>query len=54
MYYDRLVDDADRAWLFSYLEEAVKNDLASDIHVLLKHLDFNKDGIIDIYMYKYL
>ena len=44
MYYDRLVDDSDRAWLIGYLEEVLRNELNTEWNDLFKHLDFNGDG----------
>ena len=46
MYYDRLVDDADRKWLVDYLSECMSQEFGADFNELFKHLDFNKDGKI--------
>lgn len=49
VYYDRLVDDSDRAWLVKNLKEVVKAEFNINFDKLFEHLDFNKDGKYTIY-----
>ena len=44
MYYDRLVDDSDRAWLVKFLKTTMKTELDTNFDELFKHLDANNDG----------
>ena len=44
VYYDRLVDDADHEWLYSYMQGTVKKYLHEDFHQLFAHLDHDSDG----------
>ena len=47
VYYDRLVDDADRSWLIKYLKEVVKEKFDADFDKLFEVLDVNKDGLVE-------
>ena len=38
MYYDRLVDAKDRAWLFELMQKMVKQHFREDFHGLFRHL----------------
>ena len=57
VYYDRLVDDADRLWLTKFLKEAMQNNFNTNFDELFKHLNSNSDGTVytdmSIYMYIY-
>ena len=44
VYYDRLVDDEDKAWLFAYLDEVTHSHLDIQFGLLFHHLDSDGDG----------
>ena len=44
VYYDRLVDDSDRAWLINFLKSTMKSEFDTNFDELFQHLDSNKDG----------
>lgn len=47
MYYDRLVDDSDRQWLFNFLREMSKAHLGVEFDKLFERLDSNQDGRVE-------
>uniref|UniRef100_H2Y7K9 AAA+ ATPase domain-containing protein n=1 Tax=Ciona savignyi TaxID=51511 RepID=H2Y7K9_CIOSA len=47
VYYDRLVDDTDKKWLFDHLKEVVSDHFSANFHELFKHLDFNNDAEVE-------
>uniref|UniRef100_A0AAV2K0N3 EF-hand domain-containing protein n=1 Tax=Knipowitschia caucasica TaxID=637954 RepID=A0AAV2K0N3_KNICA len=46
VYYDRLVQDSDRSWLVSHLQQVCATQLKSDFHRLFQHLDQDQDGTV--------
>jgi len=45
VFYDRLVDDHDRAWLFSCIRDVINNRMDEDFDALFAHLaDCHGDG----------
>ncbi|XP_054113715.1 dynein axonemal heavy chain 7 isoform X7 [Callithrix jacchus] len=47
VYYDRLLDSADRSWLINCIQEILKNYMHENFHELFQHLDFDNDGIVE-------
>lgn len=48
VYYDRLIDDEDRGWLYESLQEICSVRLEEDFHELLIRLDADGDGVVII------
>ncbi|XP_076459412.1 dynein axonemal heavy chain 7-like [Babylonia areolata] len=44
VFYDRLVDDKDRDWLFNTSRTVIKEKMREDFDQLFAHLDFDNDG----------
>ena len=44
VFYDRLVDDGDRSWLFHNSRAVIKEKMREDFDELFAHLDFDSDG----------
>ena len=47
VFYDRLVDDKDRAWFYNHTKEALNTDFGKNMDKLFVHLDADGDGNID-------
>ena len=46
VYYDRLVDDSDHAWLVKYLKEMVQVEFGTKFDELFKQLESNNNSSI--------
>lgn len=46
VYYDRLVDDEDKSWLFNYAVKVVEKSFSISFHDLFQNLDFDGDGTV--------
>ena len=44
VYYDRLVDDSDRKWLYEYTIKVTSDELKENFHSILSFLDTNRTG----------
>lgn len=47
VYYDRLVEDSDRAWIVTFLKETMSKVFDTNFDELFKKLDFNNDGMLE-------
>ncbi|XP_068400848.1 dynein axonemal heavy chain 7 isoform X2 [Eschrichtius robustus] len=47
VYYDRLLDNADRSWLINYIQEILKKYMHANFHELFQSLDFDNDGVVE-------
>ncbi|OON19288.1 ATPase family protein, partial [Opisthorchis viverrini] len=47
VYYDRLVDDADRKWLFEFIKDCVRNQLEANFEMLFGHLSRGTEEITE-------
>ena len=47
VYYDRLVDSADRQWLFELMQKMVKQHFKEDFQALFKHLNSSGGKVVD-------
>jgi dynein heavy chain len=46
VFYDRLIDDEDRKWLYEQVIKTSKEVLRENFHQLLGHLDVEKSGTV--------
>lgn len=46
VFYDRLIDDEDRKWLYEQVIKTSKEVLRENFHQLLGHLDIEKNGTV--------
>uniref|UniRef100_A0A670HTF5 Dynein axonemal heavy chain 7 n=1 Tax=Podarcis muralis TaxID=64176 RepID=A0A670HTF5_PODMU len=46
VYYDRLVDKADRSWLIGCIQEVMKSQFEEEFDDLFERLDFDGDGLV--------
>ena len=46
VFYDRLIDDGDRDWLFNNTRSVIKEKMREDFDELFAHLDFDSDGTV--------
>uniref|UniRef100_F6UZT3 EF-hand domain-containing protein n=1 Tax=Ciona intestinalis TaxID=7719 RepID=F6UZT3_CIOIN len=47
VYYDRLVDNQDKEWVFNHMKGVVNDKFGINFHELFKHLDYNNDGEVE-------
>jgi len=47
VFYDRLVDDDDRSWLYKTMRELSKSHLGIEFDTLFSRLDSNRDGKVE-------
>ncbi|KAJ3049383.1 Dynein heavy chain 7, axonemal [Rhizophlyctis rosea] len=47
VFYDRLVDDVDRAWFFTTVKDLVSRSFGVRFEDVFGHLDFNRDGKVE-------
>ena len=46
VFYDRLVTDEDRDWLFKQVRTTIREKMRDDFDHLFSHLDFDSDGTV--------
>ena len=47
VFYDRLVDDHDRKWMFSFCKNSIKKHFNTEFNTAFKTFDFNDDGEVE-------